>query len=521
MTITPGSLAAVVGVGVENQQFAVSAEVIPQKNLIIGTFDATTYSTLPLNVPLRIYSAEDVGAKTGFGFMLHRLAKKMFIPGTVETWVIPQAEAVGAAAATGDLDFSSSTGVVAGTIALYIANIRYAINTTAAMTFQAIGAAVAAAINADKECPVTAVNTSGSVALTSKSKGTFGNFISLAFNLQAGDATPSGVVCSITSMTGGTGIPDISAALNALGIGDSQNAQYFTNICHGYGWDITTLNTLSAYNGIGATGDAGLVGNYAKTVARPFRSLVGDIATGSAGLTAVLLLASGRLTDRTSGVIAVPGSHDHPSEIAAQALGVMAVTNSTRAEEGYIDKPLDGVSAGSIANDWTPTYTNRDQAVQGGVGTSLVKNGVVTLQNVITFYRPAEVNPADNGYRPMRNISIIQNLLYNYKLNFEGEKWKGISIVEDVTKVSNMTDRVKARDTDAVLDDLIALADVFAENAWLYSSKYTKDMLATGNYVQLRSGLTGWDIIFPVIVSGEGGILNSTITFDTSIAVLM
>jgi hypothetical protein len=107
-------------------------------------------------------------------------------------------------------------------------------------------------------------------------------------------------------------------------------------------------------------------------------------------------------------------------------------------------------------------------------------------------------------------------MLYNYRLNFEREKWKGITIVNDTANVSDATSREKARDTDAVIDDLVALADAFAGKAWIYESSYPKKALS----VSLRAGLTGFDIVFPVILSGEGGIFNSLITFDTSIAIL-
>jgi len=90
-----------------------------------------------------------------------------------------------------------------------------------------------------------------------------------------------------------------------------------------------------------------------------------------------------------------------------------------------------------------------------------------------------------------------------------------------VTEVSNPTDAEKARDIDAVLDDLVALAQAFAANAWLYNSSYTIGQLQAGGKVTLRAGLTGFDITFPVILSGEGGIYNTTITFDTSIAILL
>lgn len=518
MTVTSASLAAGNLVGVKNEQFAVQTQVLPQKIAIIGTYDESTYTGITPNVPIRVYSAEDVGAKTGFGFMLHRLAKYAYKPGKVETWIIPQAEGGSdAIKATGSINLSASTGVKAGTLALYVNFERVAIVTSDAETGTAIAAALAAKINAMSELPVTALANTGVITLTSKSAGDWGNDITVAFNLSDDDEMPTGVSAVITAMHDGAGVPDIQDALDALGTGDGQNGDFFTVIVHGYGSDSATLNALSTYNGVGNY----YIGNYKKEIGRPFRALIGDTATGSAGLSAALVLAGGRRTDRTNGIISAPGSYSHPQEIAAQMSGLMAVTNSSLAEEGYIDKSLDGISTGEIAGRWTNDYDNRDQAVQGGVGTTFVKNGVLYAQNIITFYRPADVSPSSNGYRAMRNISILQNLLYNYRMNFEREKWKGISIVADTAEVSDTESRKKARDVDAVMDDLLALADSFAGKAWIYSADYTKGELQKGGKVTLRSGLTGFDIEFPVILSGEGGIFNSVITFDTSIAVLL
>jgi phage tail sheath gpL-like len=517
MTITPSSLAAINGVSVQNQKFAVTASVIPQRNVIIGTCDDRLFPGIMPNVPIRVYSPEDVGSRTGFGYMLHRLAKAAFKPGAVETWIIPQEEGGSDPdQAAGSLDFTASAGVLAGELALYIAGERVAVNVAAGDDADDIGGAIADAITADDNLPVTAVNAAGVVTITSKSGGLWGNDITLMFNLNSGEVLPTGVSCIVTPMAGGLGTPDIQDALDALGTGDAQNEKFFTNVIHGYGAVTAVLDALSNYNGVGNT----FIGNYKKEVARPFRSLIGDTTAGTAGLNAALVLAGNRRTDRTNGKICVPDSPNHPQEIAAQTIGIMAVTNSIRAEEGYIDKALDGVFPGDTADRWTNDYDNRDQAVKGGVGTTLVKNGIVYLQNVITFYRPADVAPESNGYRAMRNISIIQNLLYNYRLNFDQVKWQGISIVEDTAQVTNVTDREKARDIDAVLDDLVALAVAFAGNAWIYNSSYTINELAQGDKVTLRAGLTGFDITFPVILSGEGGIYNSVITFDTSIAIL-
>ena len=121
----------------------------------------------------------------------------------------------------------------------------------------------------------------------------------------------------------------------------------------------------------------------------------------------------------------------------------------------------------------------------------------------------------------MRNISIIQNILFNQVLTFEQEKWKGITIVADVTKVSNPTSRLKARDVDAVLDELLALAQLYEGFAWIFAASFTIGKLAEGDKVILRPAGNGFDITFPIVLSGEGGILNQVVEFDTSLAVFL
>jgi phage tail sheath gpL-like len=520
MTITPTSLAAGNFVSSKNVQFAVSAEVLDRKIVIIGTKD-TSKTGLTSDELMRVLSASEVGDVAGFGSMLHRLAVQAFAGSQgVETWIIPQDEDGAAVQADGEIDWTGSTGVKAGTLAVYIAGIRVAVGITDGMTVEEISDAVVAAVNADVELPVSAAKTAVTfeTVLTAKSGGTWGNDIDISLNLLDGDETPTGITAVITDMSGGTTVADITGALDAMGTTgtDSQNEKFFTELIHGYGQDTTTLDAISSYNGAGND----FVGNYRKEIARPFRSLVGDVVAGSSGFTGVTALGDGRKLDRSSGVIAAPGSQNHPAEIAAWTLGYMARINSNRAEETYINA-VTPFFAGDAADRWTDEYNNRDNAVKAGVSTTLIKSGNLTLQNIVTFYHPDSVPQSSNGYRAQRNISIVQNLLYNYGLNFEREKWQGVSIVEDKTAVTNITDREKARDTDDVLDDLVELAIQFAGNAWLYNSSYTIDELKLGDKVTLRSGLTGWDITFPVILSGEGGIFNSTIEFDTSIAILL
>jgi len=518
MPLTSSSKAAAVGSGVKNVQFQPAAENVPRKILIIGTYDPLKL-TIVDETPVQVLSPADAGDKFGFGFMAHRLAEQAFKGSNgIETFIQPQSEAGGAVAAAGEIDYATSAGVLAGTIYLYIAGIAVPIAVTAAMTIEELADATVAAISANKDLPVTAVKVAVTfeVTITAKSKGPWGNDISIAFNLGVQQELPTGVVAAITDMASGAGIPTMQDALDGLGTGDDANEAFFTDVVHGYGQDTTTLDAISTYVGEGND----FIGLYSKTVSRPFRVLTGDVGVGSAALTALQVIADARKLDRANGIIAVPGSQSHPSEIAAQAIGIMARINQDRAAQSYVDLLLSGVWPGAKADRWTSQYDNRDIAVKGGISPTKIKSENVFMQNVMTFYRPDSVPVESNGYRSMRNISILQNILDNIRTNFETEKWQGISIVANVSAVGNTRDREKARDVDAVIDDLVALAKSFESHAWIFGAAFTIDQLKVAGAVTIRPGAIGFDNVLSVILSGEGGILDTVTQFDTSIAVL-
>lgn len=521
--ITANSLAAAVGSAVKNVQFKPAAEIVPRKILIIGTGNPLTEAGNPTDTPVLVTSPEDVADRTGAGFMLHRLALKAFAGSNgIETWIIQQPEPIGAQAA-GEIAFTGSTGVLAGTLWLYIAGDQVPVTITDAMTVEDIADAVVAAITAKPELPVTAakVALTFEVTITAKTEGTYGNDIDIAFNVGQNvgidEQLPTGITAAITAMTGGSGVPTIQSALDSLGTVDGANEAFFTDVVHGYGQDSTTLNAVRDYVGAGNT----FIGLYDKVVHRPFRVLVGDVAAGSGGLSALVALGDGRKSDRANGVVAVPGSANHPAEIAALTIGIMAKINNNRAEENYVDQVLSGIDPGAKASRWTAEYNDRATAVKAGVSPTTVKSGAVVLQNVVFFYHPDNVPVTSNGYREMRNISILQNILANVAANFEQEKWQGISIVSDVTKVGNTTSREKARDTDAVIDDLVALARAFEAQAWIFSASFTIDQLKAPGSVTIRAGGDGFDITFKVVLSGIGNIIDTVTEFDTSIAVFL
>ena len=517
MPLGSSSLAAATGAAAQNVQFQSGATVLPRKILLIGTYDPLKTSVVD-EVPILITSPEDAGDKFEFGYMLHRMAKWAFAGSDgVECWCQPQAEVVGAQA-VGALDFTGSVPTENATLHLYIAGEYTPISVLTTDTATTLGDKVDDAIALDLTLPVTSINTIGDVAVTIKTTGTYGNDVQLTFNNGFQQKLPAGVVCAVTAPVGGTGTPDIDDALDGLGTGDDQNENHFTDVNHGYLQDSTTLDKMSIYNGLGNV----FSGNYSKTVSRPFRSMNGDNVADSAGLAALLAIGlARRATDRTSGIVAVPGSPNHPVEIACCAMGDMAKTNANNAAEHYTGHVLPGVIPGAVADRWTSDYDSRDTAVKAGISPTIVDGGAVQLQNTRTFYHPVGVPVDSNGYASQRNISILQNVLNTIKVNFAQEKWQGISIVADVNAVGDITARQKAKDISSVLDDLQALAFAFEDKSWIYTAAFTigKFQAGIGSYISIRAGGTGFDVIMPIILSGEGSIIDSLVQFDTSLTV--
>lgn len=504
-TVTPNSLAAGVAVGVSNEVLNPASTILDRKIVLIGVADAAKISGgLTANSPKRVFSAEEVGVLAGQGTVLHRLAIAAFAGSRgAETWIVPQSEGGTDAAATGTITPTVTTAK-SGTIHLYVGAVYVPVGVTSGDDSDAVADAIAAAVNANVDLPVTAAVSTGVVTLTAKSKGVFGNDVSIFLNLND-ESDVEGVTIATTDMQGGTGVVDIQDALDALGIGDNSNEKHFTALLHGNGKDAATIDAISAYNGLGNTQS----GNYDKLVGRPFRSLIGTVDND---LSVEIAFTDARKEDRTTGMLSIPNSPNHPAEVAALALGIMEAENAQLAEAAYFDITLPGVYAG--ASRWSDEYNARDTAVKSGVSPTTVKNGGIALQNVVTFYRPDSVPAANNGYRSMRNISITQNVLNQLRTYFSTANWRNTTIVQNAARVTNPASQRRVKDIQAVKNALLFNAGQMEANGWLFSLDQTQNGLAKEGSVVYRTGGTGFDYFLELVYSGEGGILNGLVIFD-------
>ena len=186
---------------------------VPQRILVIGQKNGGTAISGALIQNIANGGAEDalVGANSRLGGCI-RAIKVV----NQET----QLDAIslddnGVALATGTIAITGTQSTEAGTYVFNIAsreNHSYSIPVALNDTPTIVGDALVAAITADTKVPVTAVNTSGSVAITAVNAGTMGNFIGLEVQEEI-----AGLTVAVTVMASGATDPVLTNIFDVIG----------------------------------------------------------------------------------------------------------------------------------------------------------------------------------------------------------------------------------------------------------------------------------------------------------------
>ena len=139
-------------------------------------------------------------------------------------------------ASTGTIAFSG-TATESGTLTVYIDSIRngkYELAVASGATASSIGANLETLITANTYSPVTAVNTTGSVALTATNDGTQGNTIGLKIV-----GSVAGITATLTAMASGATNPVLTSLF------DPVVDQRYTSIVYPAEWGISTLTAFT------------------------------------------------------------------------------------------------------------------------------------------------------------------------------------------------------------------------------------------------------------------------------------
>jgi len=455
---------------------------LPQRIAVVGQGNsAVTYPTTKLQVT----SALDAANIYGFGSPIH-LAVLQLLPangdgvGTLPVTVYPLVDDGSAVASAGDI----TPTVVQTVAAAYVVKIN---NIRSESFVIAVGAtpaevvtAMTEAINATLEMPVIAVDGSTVVNVTSKWKGGSANDL----HIEIEGSTTAGTTFAITQPIGGLVNPDVDDALNQIG------NVWETQVLNCMG--ISDTETLDKYTTFGE-------GRWGALVKKPLIVFTGNTATTVAAATTE---TDARKTDRVDVQLVAPGSVDLPFVVAARQIARIAVLANNNPAHDYGSQDATGLTPGADGDQWD--YLQRDEAVKKGSSTIEVKDSVVNISDVVTFYHPTgDANPA---YRYVVDIIKIQNIIFNLDLIFATKEWDGAPLIPDDQPTVNPT----AKKPKTAKTAVAAMVDSLALEAILSNPKAAKESIIAAINSQNPKRL---DLSLTVQLGGNTNIKSVDLNF--------
>lgn len=457
---------------------------VPQRIALVGQGStASVYST----DKAQYTSAVAVAAVYGFGSPLH-LAALQLMPvngdgiGTIPMTVYPLIDDGAGVAATGDITPSGpATGSASFLVRINnIDSAEFAVASGDAVADMAT--AIAAAVSSILELPMTAAATALKVDLTSKWKGVSANDI--VVEVIATSEDNSGISFGVTQPTGGLVNPDVQPALDQVG-----------NI-----WETMVLNCLdiadtAALDDYSTFGE----GRWGALTRKPLVVFTGNTATTVASATAV---SDARKTDRTNAQLVAPGSNDLPLVVAARQLARIVKVANNNPPHDYGSQDATGLTPGADGDQWT--YPARDEAVKKGSSTIEVKDGVINIADVVTFYHPTgDPIPA---YRHVVDIIKLQNIIFNLDLIFATDAWDGAPLIPDDQPTVNR-DAKKPKMAVAAVSSML---DSLGLNAIISDPETAKDNTFAAISDQNPKRL---DVSTTVQLSGNTNIISVDLDF--------
>ncbi|EBU8551964.1 phage tail protein [Salmonella enterica subsp. enterica serovar Telelkebir] len=224
---------------IDNSQALDSAPDQVRKILVIGQQLATGTAT-PLTQN-RITSDSAADNLYGKGSQLAAMLKSIRKINTyTECWAMGIAELSAGNAAGAFIELTRDPATAAGTLALLVNGVSVQVGVKAGDTAETVAGAVADAINALPDTQVVAAYNPGeslTTKLTAPWGGALGNDMDVRLNYYTGEQTPAGLTVTCSAFSGGTGTPDISAVVAAMG------DEWFTDIVFPFN-DAQSLNTI-------------------------------------------------------------------------------------------------------------------------------------------------------------------------------------------------------------------------------------------------------------------------------------
>ncbi len=372
----------------DNTRALSGLQAIPRRILVIGQRLAA--GTVDELVPTPITSA--IQAETAFGrgsmlasmFVALKAANRF-----AETVGVALDDDDQGAQAEGELEFGGAA-TAAGTINLYVAGKRVRVGVAAGDDDEDVAAAVAAAITARGDLPVTAEvdgEDENIVNVAARHKGAAGNDIDLRVNYHAGEALPPGLTLDITAMSGGTSNPEIDAVWDAIG-----DEQYH---------DIVMPYTDAA--------NLGALESELESRWGPLRMIEGHAYAAARGSHAALTTLG---NSRNSHVLTIMGAGTSPMppwEWASVAAAVASYHGAIDPARPFQTLELPGILPPVEADRFT--LEERNLLLHDGISTfRTTRDGRVLIERLITTYQTNALDVPDASYLDVNTVMTVAYL---------------------------------------------------------------------------------------------------------------
>jgi phage tail sheath gpL-like len=482
------AVSRVMGVEITYKDFnAGKARFLPQRIAVIGQGATAKNGTYPLTPNADLTAAGSAAELYGYGSPLHLAARQLFPRngngiGSIPVTFYPMNDdesgeaAAGAIGATGTQTTSETFKIKVNEIDCGYVTVPEESTADDALSL------IKAAIDAVLDVPITSGSVStGSLPVMAKWKGESGNDIYIEITSK-GD---SGITYSITQPAGGAANPDVNTPLANI-----QNTwETLVVNCLNY-TDDTTLDKYKLWG----------KGRWNSLSKKPVLVITGtkDNYTTVRSITN----ADVRKDDHINFILPAPGSKELPFVIAARAMvDDIAKTANNNPPCGYCGQ-LEGLVPGPDGAQFD--YAVLDATVKKGCSTTIITNGEITLNDVVTCYHPD--GSALPEYRYVCDIVKLMNVVYNVRLLFENDEWRGAPLLPDTTPTRNPRAK-KPKDAKTAL---INLAKSLAEYAILAEWEYTAENLEVSIDATNPKRM---NFTFPFKLSGNVEIIDGEILF--------
>lgn len=445
-----------------------------QRALVIGQI--TTGGAAVANTPRISQGVGDAVVQGGIGSQLALMANAYQANDSFgELWYLPLADATGALAAAGSINFTAAP-TATGVLSLYIAGQLVPFTVTAAETAAQMATGLAAAINAVGSLPVTATvdaTTTSKVDITAKNAGLAGNDIDLRLNYQGptnNEILPAGLAVTIVAMAGGATNPTLTTGLANL------LDKAFDFIVCPY-TDVTSLNALQAFLN-DTTGRWSWETQVYGHVFYAYRGTLSTLTTFGA--------------TRNNQHESCMGFYDSPTPNwiwAAALAGAAAV--SLRADPAL---PLQTLAiAGVLAPPLASRFNlgERNTLLWDGIATfDVAQDGTVSIENLITTYQLNSFGQPDDSYLEVETLFTLMYVLRDMSA-LVTSKYARVKLAANGTRFAPGA---------AIVTPSMIKADLIAEFQALEYAGYVQNSAAFANALVVQQNATNpnrVDVLWP------------------------